>query len=84
MHGYLCNTCTMMDANETSRRQRYVVGYEGGSPSDEVEYHRYLNLDLLISQSTYQPLVLNEKKDLRHERVPELIYQRYELLRDYP
>jgi hypothetical protein len=73
-----------MSANWTSRRPRYVVGYEGGSPSDEVEYHRYLNLDLLISQSTYQPLSLNEKKDLPHERVPESIYQQYELLRDYP
>jgi hypothetical protein len=70
--------------NETSRRQRYVVEYEDGSPNDVVEYHRYPNLDLLISQSTYQPLSLNEKKDLPHGRVPESIYQRYELLRDYP
>jgi hypothetical protein len=41
---------------ETSRRPRYVVGYEDGSRNDVVGYHRYLNLDLLISQSTYQPL----------------------------
>ena len=73
-----------MSANWTSRRQRYVAEYEDDSPNDVVEYHRYPNLDLLISQSTYQPLSSELKKDLPHGRALESIYQQYELLRDYP
>jgi hypothetical protein len=48
-----------MYVNETSRRPRYVVEYGDGSRNDVVEYHRYPNLDLLISQSTHQPLSNN-------------------------
>lgn len=73
-----------MSANWTSRRQWYVVEYEDDSPNDVVGYHQYPNRDLLISQSTYQPLASNESKDLPHERVLESIYQQYELLLDYP
>ena len=74
----------MMHADGTSRRPRCVGGYEGDSPNDVVGYHLCPNLDLLISQSTYQPILLNEKKDLPHEQALESIYQQYELLRDYP
>ena len=53
MHGYLRGTGTLMHADGTSRRPQYEGGYEDGSPNDVVGYHQYLNLDLLISQSTY-------------------------------
>lgn len=55
MHGYI--QCTDVHAKETSRKRRYVVEYEDDSPNDVVRYHQYQNLDLLISQSTHQPLL---------------------------